>query len=560
MTRRFFLFFISVLILSFSRTWASENLLLTEKVGFSPSIISWSHLPNSYSQPTSESEIDLDGDNIADLFVFLPEYPADSIKAFFSDGSFAWEFKLDKSDQSVRELGAFALAAFDVDSDGIKEIICGTNDLRLYALDAISGEMKRYIQLYGGCYIYSMTLGDVNGDGSSELIVACAGNAEWQRGHTRILPKSRGYIHVLDKNLRSVWQKPVGDIGILFSHFVFAGDLDGDGREEVMIPDQSGYFYFFDDNGLLLWTKDLKEINPEVIPTHVEYAMIADIDGIPENGNELIIAAEKSGFCLFNRDGQILWKSGEEVAHGQYFTVADVIPEERGKEILFFDKTGEKILLFTSYGKELWEREIGYIAVMGGFIDWNGDGTKEIIVSAGENIIIFDQYGELMERMDAPLSNNGIIANVFGDQREEYIAVAQDEFFIFSNSQPPKSQEPTNGIEDNQKEGYISTLKADSTNSSILLQNFPNPFFTGTNISYISRQQPDLEIDIYDIKGNLLKKFSIEDQELATDIKIVSIYWDGKNETGSYVPDGIYFCSIRGSHSIIKFVKRLTHN
>ncbi len=557
MAKRFYLFFILVLILSVSQTWAIDNLILTRSVGLKPSIISWSHLPNSYSQPHDESQIDFDGDGIADLFVFLPEYPANRVKAFHSDGSFVWEFEVDKSEQTKRELGAFALAAFDIDSDGIQEIICGTNDLRLYALDAMTGEMKRDIQLHGGCYVYSMTLGDVNGDGSSELIVACAGNAEWQRGHIRILPKTKGYIHVLDENLQYVWREPVGNIGILFSHFVFAGDLDRDGREEVMIPDQSGHFYLFDDDGLLLWTKNLTEIKPEVTPSHVDYAMMADFDGVPENGNELFIGAEEMGFCMYDRNGKILWQTGEEISHAQYFIADDVFANERGKEILLFDKTGQKVLLFTSYGKKLWERQIDYLAIMGDFINWTGDGTKEIVVSEEDKIIILDQYGTLLETMSAPslISHNGIVANMYGDEREEYVAVTGDEIFIFSNSKTSPNQEPTSGVEDDNKTDPASLLEGNPDESSTLLQNFPNPFSLGTHIPYISRQQSALEIDIYDINGNLIKTLGIEDQDFVGDVKTGFVYWDGKTETGNDAAYGVYFCSITGSHSMIKILK-----
>ena len=162
----------------FSRAWCDENLLFERKVGFYPRRISWAHLPNLYSQPHSESGIDLDGDKDVDLLVFLPEQQTDRVKAFFSDGSYAWEFNVGIEDQPKRELGAFAIAAFDIDSDGVKEIICGTNDLRLYALDAYSGVLKKQIKLKDGCYVYQMTVGDVNGDGILELIVACSGNAE----------------------------------------------------------------------------------------------------------------------------------------------------------------------------------------------------------------------------------------------------------------------------------------------------------------------------------------------------------------------------------------------
>ena len=76
---------------------------------------------------------------------------------------------------------------------------------------------------------------------------------------------------------------------------------------------------------------------------------------------------------------------------------------------------------------------------MGGFTNWTGDNTKEIIAAAGRYILIFDEYGKLLDRLTAPslLSHDGMIANVAGDLREEYIAITEDKIFVFSNPFPP---------------------------------------------------------------------------------------------------------------------------
>ncbi len=512
---RIALVFHIIAVMIFSPAWGDENLLFKRKVGFSPRRISWAHLPNLYSQPHSESWIDLDGDKDVDLLVFLPEQQTDRVKAFFGDGSFAWEFKVGREYQPKRELGAFALAAFDVDSDGVKEIICGTNDLRLYALDAYSGALKKEIQLKDGCYVYSMTVGDVNGDGIGELLVACAGNAEWGRRHVRILPKSRGYIYALDKELNTIWHTPVGNIGVLFGHFVFAGDLDGDEKEEVIIPDLSGNFYLLDDDGNILWTKNVKEIDPKRRPSHVDYALIADVDEYPKNGNELVIAAQESGGCLYNRDGQLLWRATEDISHGQYCAVADVRYDKKGKEVLFFDKTGEKILLFTSYGEKLWQRGIGYMAVTGGFINWSGDGTKAIIAAAGRYVLIFNEYGQFIDRLSHPslLSHQGMIANVAGDFREEYIAIMEDEFFVFS---------------------------------TLLKQNYPNPIDLETWIPYQLPQNTDVVIRIYNIKGQLIRTITLGNKQAGIYVtKDKATYWDSRDSFGEKVASGVYFYTLQ---------------
>jgi len=539
---RLTIIFISIFLLLSVNVFAADNpqvgkLLFEREVGFSPRRISWAHLPNLSSHPYSESWIDLNNDKKIDLFVFLPEEQTDRVRAFFSDGSLAWEFKIGKKDEPKRELGAFALAAFDIDSDGVKEIICGTNDLRLYALDAYSGTLKKWVRLKAGCYVYSMTVGDVNGDGIVELIVACAGHAEWDRGHRRVLPLSRGYIYALDEELIPIWRTPVANKGVLYSHFVSAGDLDADGKAEVVIPDLEGNFYLLDDDGKMLWAKNAQEISPERQASHVDYSLITDVDGEPKNGNELVIAAEGNGGCVYNQFGQLRWKAVKDISHAQFCAVADVREDLDGKEILFCDKVDEEILLFTSDGRKLWGRKIGYIAAAAGFINWTNDGTKEIVVSAGEYVLIFDEYGQLIDRLTAPslLSHNGMIANVTRDLREEYIAVMGDKFFVFANPTPLNSS---------QKRKKLLTWA--KVKHATLLQNYPNPFNPETWIPFDLAADATVSIRIYDVKGELVRQLDIGRQESGRYFdKGNAAYWNGKDQLGQSVSSGLYFYMLK---------------
>jgi len=67
------------------------------------------------------------------------------------------------------------------------------------------------------------------------------------------------------------------------------------------------------------------------------------------------------------------------------------------------------------------------------------------------------------------------------------------------------------------------------------LSNYPNPFSTCTTISFSTRHRDteNTEINIYNIKGQLIKQLSIVNSQS-------SIEWDGKDENGKQLPDGIY--------------------
>lgn len=70
-----------------------------------------------------------------------------------------------------------------------------------------------------------------------------------------------------------------------------------------------------------------------------------------------------------------------------------------------------------------------------------------------------------------------------------------------------------------------------------LEQNFPNPFNPQTVIRFQVPEESQVTLSIYDISGNLIKKFI--DGVLAPGFHAVQ--WDGTNDAGEYVSNGLYF-------------------
>ncbi|MBC8525419.1 MAG: T9SS type A sorting domain-containing protein [Candidatus Cloacimonetes bacterium] len=82
-----------------------------------------------------------------------------------------------------------------------------------------------------------------------------------------------------------------------------------------------------------------------------------------------------------------------------------------------------------------------------------------------------------------------------------------------------------------------------SDNNIKLYQNYPNPFSTSTTISFnlatslryaTPRLAENARIRIYNIKGEFVRQFSIVNSQS-------SILWDGKDEAGKKLSNGIYF-------------------
>lgn len=78
-------------------------------------------------------------------------------------------------------------------------------------------------------------------------------------------------------------------------------------------------------------------------------------------------------------------------------------------------------------------------------------------------------------------------------------------------------------------------------------ENYPNPFQTTTTIDFFLLTDCQLDIVIYDLFGNLIKRI---DNSFYTRGKH-SVVWHGDAEGGMDVNPGIYYCSLRSSKGAI---------
>jgi hypothetical protein len=93
-------------------------------------------------------------------------------------------------------------------------------------------------------------------------------------------------------------------------------------------------------------------------------------------------------------------------------------------------------------------------------------------------------------------------------------------------------------------------------NESRLLDNYPNPFVAGTKIRLIVADEDNspVMISIYDLLGR--KVFDLVNKQLLPGRH--EFTWEGKNQSGSLLPSGSYFCSMTtsgGGFSSIKLFK-----
>jgi len=85
-------------------------------------------------------------------------------------------------------------------------------------------------------------------------------------------------------------------------------------------------------------------------------------------------------------------------------------------------------------------------------------------------------------------------------------------------------------------ENLLETGSGIMPRTTALMQNFPNPFNTVTEITYTVAEQNHVTLNIYDSVGRLVRVLVNEH----TDAGQYRVTWNGKDDSGAQLPSGIY--------------------
>ncbi|MCK4329060.1 PQQ-binding-like beta-propeller repeat protein [candidate division WOR-3 bacterium] len=215
---------------------------------------------------------DIDGDRRLEVVIGSWDENVYALNA--QDGSLLWSYKAGPKLTSSPALG-------DIDGDGKLEVVIGSGDYNLYALNGEDGSLL-WFYTTGDWVESSPVLGDIDGDGKLEVVVGSWDNS----------------IYALNGEDGSlVWLYTTQNI---VSSSPALGDIDGDGKLEVVVGSWGGIIYALNaEDGSFLWSYTAIYIS-ESSPA------IGDIDG--DGSLEVVIGSADDNVCALNgEDGSFIW-------------------------------------------------------------------------------------------------------------------------------------------------------------------------------------------------------------------------------------------------------------
>ncbi|MEW5768585.1 MAG: FG-GAP-like repeat-containing protein [bacterium] len=151
------------------------------------------------------------------------------IYALNHDGTQKWSVSTDGHISSSPAIG-------DIDNDGYGEVIIGSEDKKVYALNHEGKSVNGWPKVTGSVGISSPALADINGENGLEIVIS--GGRD-------------GKLYVWNHRGEALKGWPFNTNEGLFTSPVL-GDINGDGKIEIAVASTNGNVYVWDTQGSLL--------------------------------------------------------------------------------------------------------------------------------------------------------------------------------------------------------------------------------------------------------------------------------------------------------------------
>jgi hypothetical protein len=260
---------------------------------------------------------------------------------------------------------------FDIDGDGWQEVVCA--DGPVWVLDGRTGALKKMVAL--DAHVQAWCPARLDGPGAPASLVA---GVEKRDG-------SGAAIVAIGPALEVRWIAPVE--GRSFEDAVWAGDVDGDGCDEIVFSTSStASMYLMDSAGRVRWKQRIEGVIGD--DTHIDDLVIASI--LPGPSQQVLMA---TGPALIGAGGNIIWALGDKYDHAQRVLAAPTGDGPAGPRRAYFCESYRRnAYLLDHEAREMW-RFSGFqrvrpnfegritlrLTTAGGIADWYGDGRPVIV-------------------------------------------------------------------------------------------------------------------------------------------------------------------------------------
>jgi len=374
---------------------------------------------------------DLDGDGVPEMLIAqnVPRVQGDGhdhiscLTAVNLDGKILWQSgRPDPRNGLLTNDLPFQI--HDVDGDGRNEVVL-IRDFKLQILEGSNGKLKRWAWMpsaappaTGSRRPYELE----NGDSVAFVNVSGA------KDRRDILVKDRyRNFWVFSNNLDLLW-KGQGQTG----HFPYPIDIDGDGRDEIMI----GYA-LWDHDGRQLWSRD------EELKDHADATFIGNFSGDPKAEPRAYVSGSDEGLAIFDRNGQVF--KHLRIGHAQSASIGKYRPDLPGLQymVVNFWRNPGIITLVDADGNILAQEEPIHCGSPMLPVNWRGDGQEFVLLSGNvreggmidghlRRVVLFPDDGH--PDMCA------YVANLTGDARDEVILWDQEQVWIYTQDRPFKGE------------------------------------------------------------------------------------------------------------------------
>ena len=333
------------------------------------------HAPNLDDPGSFGSSLamgDVNGDGKADIaagarFEDVGDNERQGRAYVFSGVDTSLLFTLDSPNPQASALFGWSVAMGEVNGDGKEDIAVGArledvgdneNEGRAYVYSGADGSLLFTLDTpnpqEGANFGYSLTVGDVNGDGKGDIAVGATG--EGVGGNE---DQGRAYVYSgADGSLLLTLDTPNPQADAWFGSSVAVGDVNGDGRGDIAVGADGewlsmGWAYVFSGaDGALLFT--LYPPNPQMGAWFGSSVAVGDVNG---NGRGDIVVGAPN----------------EDVGANEY----------QGRAYVFSGTDGSLLFTLDIFNPQA-SAYFGYSLAVG---DANGDGKGDIAVGAfGEDV------------------------------------------------------------------------------------------------------------------------------------------------------------------------------